>query len=378
MQTYPFVLALNGLALIAASRPPEIPFEKHTIDLGASETCALADINGDGKLDIVAGEYWYEAPRWTPHRFREIENRPPYIDDLSDLALDVNGDGKVDIVTAKGFSGRLVWMENPGKTGAMWKEHEIEQGYFIEFAFLVDILGTGKQDAILPQFGGANAPIAWYEHVNGGFVKHVVSPKAIGHGIGAGDVNRDGRPDIITPEGWFEAPPDPRNGEWKWHPDFNLGSVGFVHVLDVNGDGRPDLVYPMAHDYGIFWQEQTADGKWIKHLIDDTWSQSHALELVDLNGDGKPELLTGKRYMAHDHDPGAREPLGIYWYEYNKAANGKDVEWTRHVIDYGTRAGAGMHIPVADIDADGDLDFVVSTKLGLFLFENLTKSKHAR
>ena len=82
--------------------------------------------------------------------------------------------------------------------------------------------------------------------------------------------------------------------------------------------------------------------------------------------------------MAHDHDPGAREPLGIYWYEYNKAANGKDVEWTRHVIDYGTRAGAGMHIPVADIDADGDLDFVVSTKLGLFLFENLTKSKHAR
>ena len=143
----------------------------------------------------------------------------------------------------------------------------------------------------------------------------------------------------------------------------------------MNGDGRADLVYTMAHDYGIFWQEQTADGKWIKHLIDDTWSQSHAITLVDLNGDGKPELLTGKRYMAHDHDPGAREPLGIYWYEYNKSADGKKVEWTRHVIDYGTRAGAGMHIPVADIDGDGDLDFVVSTKLGTFLFENLTAKK---
>jgi len=378
MKIYSFALILAAAMLFAASRPPEILFEKHTIDLGASETCAFADINGDGKLDIVAGEYWYEAPNWTPHRFRELRNFPPYIDDLSDLALDVNGDGRVDIITAKGFSNRLVWMENPGQTDAPWKEHNIETGYFIEFAFLVDLTNSGKADAILPQFGGDNAPTAWYEHVNGGFVKHVISPKNFGHGIGAGDVNGDGRTDIITPEGWFEAPPDPRHGEWKWHPDFKLGSTGFIYVLDINGDGRPDLVVSMAHDYGIFWMEQTADGKWIKHTIDDTWSQSHALTLVDLNGDGQMDLLTGKRYMAHDHDPGAREPLGIYWYEYNKSDNGKEIEWTRHVIDYSTRAGAGMHIPVADIDGDGDLDFVVSTKTGLFLFENLTKGKHRR
>jgi hypothetical protein len=79
----------------------------------------------------------------------------------------------------------------------------------------------------------------------------------------------------------------------------------------------------MAHDYGIFWMEQAADGKWIKHMIDDTYSQAHALTLVDLNGDGQKDLLTGKRYMAHDHDPGAREPLGIYWYEYRKDENGR-------------------------------------------------------
>ena len=52
------------------------------------------------------------------------------------------------------------------------------------------LTNSGKADAILPQYGGDNAPTAWYEHVNGGFVKHVVSPKTYGHGIGAGDVNR--------------------------------------------------------------------------------------------------------------------------------------------------------------------------------------------
>jgi hypothetical protein len=371
MKLYSIALMVGAAALFAASRPAEVLFEKHTIDIGASETCAFADINGDGKLDIVSGEYWYEAPKWTQHKFRDINYVPGYIDNFADLPLDVNGDGKVDIVSAYGFAGKLVWMENPGQTGAAWKEHLIDHGYFIEFAFLVDLTNSGKADSILPQYGGDNAPTEWYEHVNGGFVKHVVSTKCYGHGIGAGDVNGDGRTDIITPEGWFEAPPDPRTGEWKWHSDFKLGATGFIYALDINGDGRPDLVTTMAHDYGIFWMEQAADGKWIKHMIDDTYSQAHALTLVDLNGDGQKDLLTGKRYMAHDHDPGAREPLGIYWYEYRKDEHG-NIIWVKHVIDYSTRTGAGMHIPVADLHGNGDLDFAVAGKNGLFLFENLT------
>jgi len=66
-----FLCAQAGLS----SRPDEIPFEKHTIDLGASETAVFADINRDGKLDLVSGEYWYEAPRWTKHRFRELSHQ---------------------------------------------------------------------------------------------------------------------------------------------------------------------------------------------------------------------------------------------------------------------------------------------------------------
>jgi hypothetical protein len=371
-------IALLGaaLCLFAVTRPPDIPFEKHAIDLGANEACAFADINRDGKLDIVSGENWYEAPAWTQHHFRELNFSDNYIDDFSDLPLDVNGDGRLDIVSCAWFSKRLAWWENPGTTGGLWKARDIQTGYNIEFAFLVDLDNDGKAREVLPQFGNAEAPLTWYEAKDGKFISHAVSNKSYGHGIGAGDVNGDGRTDILTPKGWFEAPADPRKGDWKFHPDWDeKQALGFMHVLDVNGDGRNDIVTSAAHDYGIFWLEQGSGGKWTKHKIDDSWSQAHALTIVDLNGDGKKDILTGKRYMAHNgHDPGEREPLGVYWYESVKRDDGS-LEWVRHTIDYGTRTGGGMQIPVADLDGDGDLDFAVAGKSGLFLFENLTKQK---
>jgi hypothetical protein len=368
------LLCLAGGLAWTLSRPDEIPFEKHALDLGSNEPCAIADVNGDAKPDIISGENWYEGPRWTKHRFRSINFANNYIDDFSDLPLDVNGDGHVDVVSCAWFAKRLWWNENPGRGKGEWKEHEIDSGFPIEFAFLVDLDNDGKAHEVLPQFGGAKAPLSWYEAKNGKFVKHVVSPTSYGHGIGAGDVNGDGRNDLITPKGWFEAPPDPRTGDWKWHPDFDLGATGFIYAHDVNGDGKPDLVTSMAHDYGIFWMEQGAGGKWTKHVIDDSWSQSHAMTMVDLRGDGRKQFITGKRFMAHNgRDPGEKEPLGVYWYEYLR--DGNKVEWVKHVVDYSTRTGGGMQIPVADLDGDGDPDFVVAGKSGLFLFENLTKHR---
>src|ERR1700730_2165613 len=357
-------------------RTPEIPFEKHTLDLGANETCAVADINRDGHLDIISGENWYEGPRWTKHHFRTISYTENYIDNFSDLPIDVNGDGAIDIVSCSYFTKELYWMENPGRGIGEWKKHAVENGWSVEFVFMVDIYNDGKRHELLPQFGEANAPLAWYELKDGAFVRHIVSPRSYGHGIGAGDVNGDGRTDILTPKGWFEAPPDPRSGDWKFHPDWNLDSLGFMYVLDVNGDGRNDVVTSFAHNYGVFWLEHGDGNTWTKHMIDDSWSQAHAMTMVDLNGDGKMDFLTGKRFMAHNgHDPGEREPLGMYWYEYMKADDGKKIEWVKHVIDYSSRTGSGMQIPVVDLDGDGDLDFVVAGKSGLYLFENLTHHK---
>jgi len=98
------------LALPAASSlHDEIPFDKHAIDLGAAETCAVADLNGDGRLDLISGENWFEAPHWAKHRFRVLHFERNYIDAFSDLVLDVNGDGRPDIITATWFSRKLSW-----------------------------------------------------------------------------------------------------------------------------------------------------------------------------------------------------------------------------------------------------------------------------
>jgi hypothetical protein len=370
-----------GATVWAGSRPAEIPFAQHMLDPGAFETCAIGDINRDGRPDIVSGENWYEGPNWVKHHFREIEYYRNATEDLTDLLLDVNDDGYPDVISSASHGNRIWWNENPGAKGGEWKEHLIEDGHSIEFSFLVDLDNDGKAREVLPQWGGHQMkdPLAWFELKNGAFVKHVVSPRSYGHGIGVGDLNGDGRNDIVTPLGWLEAPADPRAGDWEFHQEFDLVSVGYIYVLDVNGDGRKDLVTSMGHDYGVFWMENLGGGKWAKHMIDNTWSQPHAMTMVDLNGDGRPDFVTGKRYMAHNgEDPGAREPLGIYWYEFRPAppgANAKDgpIEWIKHVVDYGGRVSAGMQIGVADLDGDGDLDLAMGGKTGLFLFENLTK-----
>jgi hypothetical protein len=393
---------LGAAALGAASRPADIAFAIHMIDPGYGETCTVADINRDGKLDIVAGESWYEAPGWQKHPLRQIDYSNGYIDNFSDLPIDVDGDGWVDIVQFSYFAHNIVWLKNPGKAGGVWKPTEIDNSGPTEFAFLVDLNNDGKADELLPEFDRADVPAAWFELVDGKWVKHVVSKVSYGHGIGVGDMNGDGRNDILTPKGWLEAPVDIHaKGDWVFHPmdwgwkyippsgtpaasstSNKAAQFGYMYLLDINGDGRKDMLTGMAHDYGVAWYEQKADGSWMQHVIDSSWSQAHASQLVDMNGDGQPDLVIGKRYFAHNGgDPGEREPIGLYWYEWRKVAptpaNG-GVEWVRHIADYGGRMGGGVQTVAVDVDGDGDIDLVSAGKSGLFVAENLTKHGGAK
>ena len=390
---------LSLTTMYAASRPADIAFRTTMIDPGYGETVAVADINRDGKLDIVSGESWFEAPNWTKHSLRAIDYSNGYIDNFSDLAIDVDGDGWTDIVQCSYFAHNIVWLKNPGRSGGAWKVTEIDNSGPTEFAFLVDLNNDGKALELLPEFDRPNVPAAWFELKSGRWIKHVVAQQSYGHGIGVGDVNGDGRNDILTPKGWLEAPIDPRSsGDWKFHEtDWGAKSIpaagplsdqvarpgkpvqfSYMHLIDINGDGRKDLLAGMAHDYGLAWYEQTAAGEWVQHVIDASWSQAHEVVLADINGDGHPDVITGKRYFAHNgNDPGEREPIGVYWYEWRNSTTASSqknggVEWVRHIVDYGGRMGAGVQTVVADIDGDGDMDIVSAGKSGLFLAENLS------
>jgi VCBS repeat protein len=421
------ILAWAELA-VGQSRPADMPFRVHPIDPGASETAVVVDINRDGRLDIVSGEHWYEAPQravressasaWKKHRFRELGFSNNYIDAFSDLALDVDGDGYPDIATVTWFARKISWYRNPGNVprsvtpaAAPWAETVINAGFNVEFAVLADIDNDGRAREIVAQENSTGQ--SWYEVRDGKWVKHVISDRSYGHGIGAGDVNGDKRNDILTPRGWLEAPADPRAPGWTYHAAWEsantpitprdtppalkpgapprIAELGFMHVMDVNGDGRNDMITAAGHDYGVYWFEQGPDGQWTRRTIDNAWSQGHTSTLIDLNGDGRLDFVTGKRFMAHNGaDPGEREPLGVYWYEFRpaSAASGMGAasvrqaaagaEWIRHVIEYGGRVGAGMQLPVVDIDGDGDLDLVCPGKSGLFLLENLAKNTAAR
>jgi hypothetical protein len=372
-----FMLACACVAF-TQEKPPQWPmFRKHALDAGANEAAAVADINRDGRLDIVAGENWYEAPDWKKHRLREIGFQNGYVDDFSNHALDVNGDSFPDIVACSWFSKQLRWFENPRRfdgelANVLWKERVIETGFNYELSLLADVDGDGKAQELLPNYGSSNE-VAWFEVVKGQFVRHAVGrvPNVRGlHGIGAGDLSGDGKPDILTAHGWFEAPADARAGAWTWRDDARADKItrqcSPLFAQDVNNDGRRDLVFGSAHAFGLYWLGNRGSGQWREHTIDDSWSQAHAFHLVDLDRDGRLDIVTGKRYLAHDIDPGAYEPLGLYWYRLNA-----DGTHTKHVIDYNTKTGGGMQIPVVDIDGDGDLDLVAPGKSGLYLFEQV-------
>lgn len=351
-----------------------ISFVKRCIDPGANETCAIADVDGDGSPDIVSGTHWYKSPNWKKYQMREIPFMNNYFDNFADYALDVNLDGRPDIISGCWFRKQIAWYENPGVPGRLWEEHIIDIPGNVETILMVDLDMDGIPD-ILPNVLGEAKKIAWYKTIPGPnpeWQKIEIGEHGRGHGIGYGDVNGDGRIDIITPSGWYEAPADPVKGEWLWHPEFSLESTSVpIAAYDVNGDGLADLIWGAGHRYGLYWEEQklNADGSrsWIRHEIDSSWSQSHTLTLADLDGDGVMELITGKRLFAHnENDPGALDPSCLYWYKLNR----KDCTWTRHVIDEATKVGGGMQICVVDMFGKGKLDIVTPGKGGLYLFEH--------
>lgn len=375
----------------------------HSFWYGPFCECASAlDADGDGDLDLAAGRNWYEAPSWKKHAdFRDgAETNGPETDDNSEFAMDVNRDGHMDIVSSGWMRMKgAFWYENPGpekvKTGVKWKATRFHSAQCMEGVIHGDIDGDGDDDILCNHWSLVPGQgMTWYESIDRQpwLVEHVIGTEGETHGNGLGDINGDGRTDIVTPVGWYECPPKPAEDKWTFHADYSFHLIDNPEarspashpmlVYDVNGDGLCDILVGSSHNYGLAWLEQTiAGGKrsFKTHWAERDFGQFHTMALGDLNGDGKPDLVTGKRLFAHHgRDVSCYDPLFAFWYDIQGG------RFERHVLSFGHMEwiqgeanqnpppngaiAVGMKVIVVDMDGDGDNDIVAPGKAGLYVF----------
>jgi len=362
-----------------------------------SEGVAVGDFNKDGRNDIAAGDVWYEAPeKLGPDGWKVHEIRQPgqfvagvgYSNSFCNYARDVDGDGWQDVIIV-GFPGDpFHWFKNPGSAGGHWAGHEIWHSICNESPDFLDITGDGQPEFVFgsqPEAQMGFSPLPSKENATKKFSFHAISAKGdpatngtfkYYHGLGAGDLNGDGRTDVLIAHGWWEQPENPTAGEWKFHP-YALAKDGVnplrmsdIHVEDLDLDGDNDLIAGSAHEYGVWWFENLGakeNNQFKYHVIDESWSQPHASEFVDVNGDGQRDLITGKRFFAHNGaDPGGRHPVQMFWYEI-KRTKGQPPQFIRHEIAAGRDTGVGTQFQAVDFNGDGKVDIALSNKKGVNL-----------
>lgn len=376
------LLIVCGGAAVTVSAADGVKFTVKQLTVDANEGCAVADVNRDGLPDVIAGRSWYAAPDFVPRPLRNIEDWNGYVQSNGDHAWDVNGDGWVDVIAGSFLPTELHWYQNPGPEGLakgqLWQQHLLvdTKSSQNEGTYMHDIDGDGAPEIIVNSWNPKNPLTAWKLVKRGN--EYTAEPKTLGrsnnsHGIGFGDVNNDGREDILVGTGWYERPQgDPFITDWVFHGEWEVAGAGSpVTVRDLDGDGRNDVVWGKGHDFGLYWWQGQAPGSagitaWQEHLIDREYSQNHSFAWADLDGDGGEEMITGKRKWAHNgKDPGGNDPACMYYYKWDAADN----KFDRFTINHG-QVGTGLQIRTADMNGDNRTDIIVAGKSGTYILFN--------
>lgn len=379
-----------------------------------SEGAAFGDFNHDGKMDVVSGPFWYAGPDFkTRHEFApatrrskstkngqpvefagykgKLGNENEYTENFFAFTHDFNRDGWTDILIL-GFPGaESWWFENPKGAGGHWKRHVALDVTDNESPTFQDITGDGRPEIVCsskgfygwaePDAANPTAPFKW----------HSLSPNKnyhkFTHGLGIGDVNGDGRTDLLEKDGWWEQPASLAGDPvWKHHPQtFGVGGAQ-MYAYDVNGDGLNDVISSLSgHGYGLAWFEQYREGsetKFKEHIFVNKlpsenkygvhFSQLHGIDLVDIDGDGLKDIVTGKRFWAHGPagDPEPNATPFVYWFQLKRGTD-KSVDWVPHLVD--DASGTGVEVKAKDFNGDGKPDILVGNKAGVFVFTHVDR-----
>lgn len=374
-----------------------------------SEGASFADFDRDGHHDIVSGPWWYQGPGFTnrheiypPTATFQLKLGPfttvtvpgfegalgvanTYSDNFFAFPRDFNQDGWTDVLII-GFPGKqTAWFENPRVPGKHWPRHVVFTQTDNESPTFADLTGDGKPELVCITQGAYGYAAPDWSDPTKPWTWHPITPnKKYGnftHGMGLGDVNGDGRLDLLEKDGWWEQPAslagDPK---WTFHPGpFGLGGSQ-MFAYDINGDGLNDIVTALtAHAFGLAWFEQQRDGantRWVEHILMNKepsenrygvkFSELHAIELIDMDGDGLKDIVTGKRFWSHGRtgDPDRNQAAVAYWFRLVRGADAS-VDFVPYRID--DNSGVGTQLVVGDVNQDGLLDLVVGNKKGTFV-----------
>lgn len=376
-------LRLTSLAAGAAEFPK---FEAQTLDPDVGKICyavTLADVDGDGKQDVVAVTenrvVWYQAPDW---KSRVIIEDQTERDNVCIAPLDIDQDGKIDFALGAGWSGKntgqLVWLSRGASLDEKWHVHLIGHEPWTHRMRFANVTGEKRSQLVVSpltktQGDGVrllafsippkpksdpwpsrvmNASMNrmhnhWHLDWNGDGKGTDATVTASQEGVHLlNDTIRDGT--SIT---WLtrklgngasgEKPETKGAGEIKVGKLKN-GPRFIVTVEPMHGQACAVYVEPKAG-------EKTTDGLWPRHVIDSTLNRGHALWTCDIDGDGGDEIVLG----FSDPGPGPIKGPGVFVYQADDATATK---WTKHTIDDGGMATEDL--VCADLNGDGKLDIV--------------------
>ncbi len=320
-----------------------------------TNTAIAADFTGDGKMDIIANEnikkqdVLFPAPTYQPVVIGR--GRSP----IHSAVLDMDGDGDLDYIGAEYSPGVLYWLERPAKPLTdPWPVHMLSTELNgIHGLAVGDLNRDGKPDLVANSAqpkGTHKESMVWFQAPK--WTMHVLSQHdgpGLSHYPGIGDANKDGRMDVAMGAkvgnwfAWWEQPKDPTK-VWTKHlvSDKEEGATAML-PLDVNGDGKPDLLAARGHGKGLLWYEGP---KWTPSTIDTVHDFPHSLGVGDLDGDGDPDAVACS--AVYDKSPMRR----LAWYQND----GKGVFKT-HII---SNDQASYDLRLVDMNGDGKLDILVA------------------